>query len=288
MKRYIALIFTSLLCLGVVVFLFYLLLKQDNMSYVTYIRFQVNPSFVIGINKNENVVFFNALNSDASKYNLSMFQGKSLSDATKIFIEKLGESKTNKDTINLTVMTKNKELENHIVDIISNRINNFDNKYKINVLEANRDELEHYSNEIIYNLTRTYSTDKLESLSKDVYMGVKKHIEGKINKLNLKKLNNSQILDICNTKKNEGYFNDLMLNSITLSDNDFYVGKNSSYKINFSLDKDNNFIYQITLYLELNYTKNGDKTIVETYDFQYDFIGEVETISHLKTYFYTF
>ena len=103
MKRYFALIGIVIFTLVVTVSLFVFLISRTN-SYITYIKLQVNPSFVIGIDDNNKVVFYNALNEDGNNYNLGMFQGKSLEEATKIFVEKLGYAQPGKDEINLTVL----------------------------------------------------------------------------------------------------------------------------------------------------------------------------------------
>ena len=99
MKRYIKFITAIIVSITLIVLLFLLLIRQNN-SYITYIKLQVNPSFIIGINNDKVVVFYNALNEDANKYNLSMFQGKKIDEAAKVFIEKLGKSTDDKNEIN--------------------------------------------------------------------------------------------------------------------------------------------------------------------------------------------
>ena len=289
MKRYITLILMSILALGMVGVLFYLLLRQDGTSYVTYIKFQVNPSFVIGINKNENVVFYNALNTDAGKYNLSMFQGKKIDEATKVFIEKFGKVKDNKDTISITVMTKNTDLENHIAKLIRDEILKYDSNYQFNLIEASREELERYSNEIRYNLPRSYSNDKLKEISKIIFDKVNNYVTQRLNTIKMNKLLNEAIMNLLKGYSEKNYFTDYDLFSINLNMDNAVLGKKSNYEVNFSFDEDNKLIYKITLNLELNYKNVGnEETTIETYDYQYEVFDDLETISNLKTYFYVY
>jgi len=287
MKRYVSLI---LICVGTIILmtaLFYFLLRQDNY-YITYIKLQVNPSFVIGIDEKKNVVFYNALNEDGNKYNLSMFQGKSLEEATRIFIEKLGIAKENKDEINLTVMTKNNILEKEIADIISNVIKGFDNNYQIILHEPTNDELEKYSDETIYNISPSINDETLKLISKDIYDKINNHIDKKINNLHLKNLNKEDRVSLLKEKQEEGYFSDYILSNIKIDEYNVTLLEKSNYSIIFTYDEENNYTYRIVLNLEIEKEKNEIKRIVEVYIFSYEEIDNIGKINDLKRYFYSF
>ena len=81
MKKYIiGFIIILLLIAGC----FYLVFSRDENLTITYIRFKVNPEFVIGINNHERVVFYNPLNEDAKIFNLMMFNNKTLDEACAV------------------------------------------------------------------------------------------------------------------------------------------------------------------------------------------------------------
>ena len=286
MKQYIKLIIVIIFGLGIMGGLFYLLLRQDN-SFVTYIKLQVNPSFVIGINKNERVVFYNALNEDANVYNLSMFEGKSLSDATKVFIERLGSSKEEKNVINVTVMTKNDNLIKHISAIISKEIIDFDNSYQINYIEATKEELERYSNEVRYNLPRSKNDDDLKAIGRIVNNKISGYVDDKIKHLKLKKLSKDEEFEVITLKQEEGYFNDFDFSGIKLGEDNLTIGNKSSYKVDFRL-VDGSWYYIINLNLELNYKLFSDETTIEVYEYNYELFDDLEKINNLKTSFYVF
>lgn len=286
-KRYISLIIVCVLTLGIMTFLFYLLLRQDN-AYVTYIKLQVNPSFVMGINKDKKVVFYNALNNDGNKYNLSMFQGKDLASATKTFIEKLGSAKEEKSVINLTIMTKNNNLEKEIFDIMEKEIKKFDNNYMVYYHEPTFEELERYSNETVYNLDSSLENDDLKSISRDVYQMVNDYVEKKMKSLKLDKIKPEEKVALLKEQQEKGYFTDLSLSNMVLDNHKIVLLERSNYSITFSYTDNFEYSYKITLNLEVEYEKNELKHIVEVYKFNYELGEDKEILSNLKTYFYTF
>ena len=285
MKRYITFIGLIILSLGVVGALFYLLLRQDGTSYVTYIKLQVNPSFVIGVNKDENVVFYNALNADAGKYNLSMFQGKSLKDATNVFINKYGKSKENKNVISITVMTKNKDTQKHITSVMEKEIINYDNTYSVLSMEPSLEELERYSNEVQYNLNKTLSEEDLKDISRNIYEQVNNYVLNKVNSLKLDKVKEDK-MELITKYQEENYFNDYKLSDIQLENKE--IMSKSNYEVEFNLNEENNIEYKIILNLVIDYTKIEEKTTVEEYEFKYELLEDTDEISDLKTSFYVF
>lgn len=287
MKRYISLILISILTLGIIVLLFYLMLRQDN-SYITYIKLQVNPSFVIGINSNKKVVFYNALNEDGNKYNLEMFQGKGLDEATRVFISKLGNAQEDKNEINLTVMTKNNILEQEIVNIIAKEIKEFDSNYIVIAHEATYEEMERYSNEAIYNIAASLKNNDLKIIGKLTYDKVLNYVNSRIKSLNLSKMPIENQIELLKEKVEEGYFNSYSLSNMRISEYNVILLEKSSYSVDFKFNEDNSYKYEIILYLEVEHEKNELKNIVEVYTYTYE-LGEGDgIISNLKKYFYTF
>ncbi len=277
-KRSFALIGIIILTLGVLGTLFYFLLKQDN-SYITYIKIQVNPSFVLGINEKNNVVFYNALNNDGNKYNLSMFQGKNLGDAIEIFINKLGMSNEEKNIINVTIMTKNNLRENEIFAIIKEKIANYDNNYIVINHEPTNDELERYSNEVVYNLKSSLKQNDIKMISSSIYDKINNYIDNKIN--NIVNFDESFVLE------NEGYFNDFNLLNINLTEYNVSILERSNYQVDFIFDEEGQYIYNIVLNLELEKEiDNLEKKLIEVYSYSYQLGDELELLSNLKTNYY--
>ncbi len=287
MKRYIKFITAIIVSITLIVLLFLLLIRQNN-SYITYIKLQVNPSFIIGINNDKVVVFYNALNEDANKYNLSMFQGKKIDEAAKVFIEKLGKSTDDKNEINLSIITKNKKLENDIFNDIEKEIKNYDENYKIIINEPTNEDLEKFSSEVVYNLKNSLTNEDLKEIGREINTSVRSYIDSQISKLNISKLNNLKKRQILEEKISDDYFNNYIISNIKLNKENIKISKRSNYKINFSFDDDNKYYYSINLNLEFDYTKKEDKTIIETYKYDYEQGEDVEYLRNLKNYYYSF
>lgn len=287
MKRYIKLILVGIFSLSLIIFLFFLLIKQDN-NYITYIRLQVNPNFILGINKDRKVVFYNALNEDAGKYNLSMFQGKSLDEAINVFIEKYGVSKEGKDEIFLSIMTKNHQLENDIYSIIQKAIMNYDGNYKVLLNEPTNEELERFSGEVVYNLKNTLTNEDLKEIGRIVNKELNKYVENQINKLKMDKLTNEQKKQMLEEKIDENYFNDFILTNIKLNRDDITFSKRSNYNIDFVFNEDNTYQYKTQLNLELDYEKIDEKVIIEVYKYIYEQGEDIEYIRDLTNYYYSY
>lgn len=287
MKRYIKLFLVSVITLGLIVFVFFILIKQDN-SYITYIKFQVNPSFVIGINNDKKVIFFNALNEDGNKYNLAMFSGKTLNEAMQVFIEKLKTISADKREIALSVMTKNHVLEKDIYQVIVKEITSYDANYQVTLIEPLPDELEKYSSEVVYNLKRSLNNDKLKEIGGKIYSNLDNYVTNKISKLNLSKVNKEKKKTILQEKIQSGYFNDFVIANLSFKEDNITLLARSNYKISFTFNEDGTYAYTLVLYLAMDYEKKNDKTIVETYQFDYEKKDDVASVRNLKVYYYTF
>ena len=282
MKRYFSLIGMIILIIGVIGTLFFFMLKQDN-SYITYIKIQVNPSFIIGINEKKNVVFYNALNEDGNKYNLMMFQGKSLDEAVKIFIEKLGIAKDNKDEINVTIMTKNYHTKEEIFNIINSSVINYDNNYKIVLHEPTIDEMERYSSEVVYNLKPSLTNNNLKEFGNKVYQIIDSYVLNKIEQINV--IDNNEIDMIKELDENE-IFNDY--NLVKISDDELKMLEKSYYRVNFIYNEDLTYSYTISLFLDVEKNIINENNIVEEYVYQYEKGEEKDLIKNLKICYYKY
>ena len=201
MKKYIiGFIIILLLIAGC----FYLVFSRDENLTITYIRFKVNPEFVIGINNNERVVFYNPLNEDAKIFNLMMFNNKTLDEACEIFIEKMDENNylVNKK-IDLTIITKNLEKERKIVQKIKDSVIKLDSEIEISTVSPTSEELLSYSNETAYGLPVTYDNIVLQTIGKEIKDNIDFYIQNKIKLLNLDKLSNDKKIEII--KENPDY-----------------------------------------------------------------------------------
>ena len=83
MKKYIFAFLGIFLLISACIYLVFS--RHENLT-ITYIKFKVNPEFVIGINSSDRVILYNPLNDDAKIFNLSMFNNKSLDEFAQIFI----------------------------------------------------------------------------------------------------------------------------------------------------------------------------------------------------------
>ena len=86
MKKFIFFVLFVAVIIGSIV---YFVFSSDKALVITYIKFNINPEFVIGVNSKDEVCIFNPLNEDAKILNLGMFNGNSLEDATSIILDKL-------------------------------------------------------------------------------------------------------------------------------------------------------------------------------------------------------
>lgn len=288
MKKYIiGFIIILLLIAGC----FYLVFSRDENLTITYIRFKVNPEFVIGINNNERVVFYNPLNEDAKIFNLMMFNNKTLDEACEIFIEKMDENNylVNKK-IDLTIITKNLEKERKIVQKIKDSVIKLDSEIEISTVSPTSEELLSYSNETAYGLPVTYDNLVLQTIGKEIKDNIDFYIQNKIKLLNLDKLANDKKIEIIKENYDNGYFNDYDISSY--SNYDIIPSKRSNYDVIFSFNDDFTYSYNIILNLEFDLYREElvnelRKGIVEVYKYTYD-ENNNELISNYKNEFYKF
>ena len=245
MKKYIVIfIIIFLLIAGC----FYLVFSRDETLTITYIKFKVNPEFVIGINNQEKVVFYNPLNEDAKIFNLMMFKNNTLNEVCKIFVDEMEKNNylENKH-IDLTVITKNLEKENKIVQQITNSVNAIDKEIVIKTVSPTSEELLSYSNETAYGLSVTYDNLTLQSIGKEMKNNIDLYIQSKIKSLNLNKLSLDKKCQVIKEQYDNGYFNDYDISSY--NNNDIILSNRSTYDVIFNFNDDFTYSYNIILNL---------------------------------------
>lgn len=270
---------------------FYLVFSHNENLAITYIKFKVNPEFIIGINSSDSVVFYNPLNDEAKLFDLSMVDGKSLRDVSSLFVEKLDASDYLVDkSIDIVVMTKNKEKEKRIYELINESVKVYNDEISVECLEPTIDELIAYSNETVYDLIPSYKEEDLMIISREIYTKVTSYVDKKLKALKLDGVNDIEII-----KENymNGYFNDFSLSSVIFKDYLFTYSKRSTYHINFNYHLDNTYDYEIILDLELDCSMDVEtidykEGIVEVYKFLYQEVDGVGKLEEYKNCFYKF
>lgn len=289
MKKYIVL---SLIFVFLIAGCFYLVFSRDENLTITYIKFKVNPEFVVGINSNNKVVMYNPLNEEAKIFNLSMFSNKTLNEMCEIFVTKIEENNyLENNDINVTVMTKNLEKRNSIYKIVNDVINVKDSKIVVNLIEPNDDELLSYSNEVVFDLETTYQNEDLIKISEDIIKEIKLYVDNRINSLKLEKLSNEKKKEIIDSNNSLGYFNDFDIKNV-LMEYDIIISNRTKYDVVFNYDDELIYTYDIILNMEFDHynenvvddTKEG---IVEVYKYTYN-SSNYGIISEYKNHFYKF
>jgi len=270
---------------------FYFVFSRDENLTITYIRFKVNPDFVIGINSKDKVVMYNPLNEDASIFNLGMFNNKSLEEVSSIIFSRVNESSYLVDNdVNITVMTKNLEKRNRFAKIINDVIKKNNNSIDVNVLEPTSDELLAYSNEEVFDLEPSFNENDLVSISNDVKNKIDLYIKGKIDNLSLDKFSLEEQKIILESNLNLGYFDGFVITNDMIN-YDIILSKRSNYQVIFIFNEDLEYSYNIILNLEFDYYQESlidEKRVgnVEVYKYSFDTSNNV--ISNSVNHFYRF
>ena len=137
-------------------------------------------------------------------------------------------------------------------------------------------------------MKNSLTNEDLKEIGREINTSVRSYIDSQISKLNISKLNNLKKRQILEEKISDDYFNNYIISNIKLNKENIKISKRSNYKINFSFDDDNKYYYSINLNLEFDYTKKEDKTIIETYKYDYEQGEDVEYLRNLKNYYYSF
>ena len=288
MKKYI-------IGLLIIVFLiagcFYFVFSRDETLTITYIRFSVNPDFVIGINNKDQVVMYNPLNDDANLFNLGMFNNKSVEEVTNIFLDVVNKNNYLVDKeVNLTIMTKNLVKRKRFAEMIISVIKRTNNSIKINILEPTSEELFAYSNEEVFDVIPSFNENDLKYIAMDYQKQIDLYVKNKINNLKLDKLNLSEQKVIIENSLLNGYFSDFLIDSVLLN-YDIFPSSRTNYQVVFNFDEDLTYSYNIFLDLEFDYYKkiqDNEKNIgvVEVYEYSFDTNDEL--MSNYINHFYRF
>ena len=137
-------------------------------------------------------------------------------------------------------------------------------------------------------MKNSLTNEDLKEIGREINTSVRSYIDSQISKLNISKLNNLKKRQILEEKISDDYFNNYIISNNKLNKENIKISKRSNYKINFSFDDDNKYYYSINLNLEFDYTKKEDKTIIETYKYDYEQGEDVEYLRNLKNYYYSF
>lgn len=282
MKKFIFFVLFVAVIIGSIV---YFVFSSDKALVITYIKFNINPEFVIGVNSKDEVCIFNPLNEDAKILNLGMFNGNSLENATSIILDKLDKANYLKDDMYITVMSKNPDKIEYFYEKINNKVKEKNKDLVLINKRASNEELTAYSNEVVYDVKATYDNNKLLVICSNIEKSLDEYVKDKINSLKIDDLNKDEILKYYNEQLENGYFNDYDLLFYKLDDADLKIMDTSSYTISF----DSSLKYTISLDLELEKVnkvskKNDSYSLVEQYLFNY----KDKKINNLKINFYKY
>lgn len=288
MKKYIIGI---LIIVFLIIGCFYFVFSHDENLTITYIRFKVNPDFVIGINNKDKVVMYNPLNEDASIFNLGMFNNKSLEEVSSIFVSWVNENNYLVDNdVNITVMTKNLEKRNRLTKIINDVIKKTNNRIVVNVLEPTSDELLAYSNEEVFDVEPSFNENDLIIISNDIKDKIDLYVRDRIVNLKLDKLSSEEQKIILENNLNLGYFNDFVITNDMVNYN-IFLSNRSKYEVIFNFNEDLTYYYNIILNLEFDYYQESlidEKRIGNVEVYKYSFDSSSNVISDNVNHFYRF
>lgn len=286
MKNFIIWLLIVFIFIGSVV---YFVFTSDNSFTVTYIKFNINPEFIIGVNDKDEVKIYNPLNDDAKVLNLGMFNGYKIEDAMEVIFNKLDEKNyLTSSNIDITVITKSSDKIKYYYDKINPIVNSKLKDVSLVNHKASHEELLAYSNEVSYDIKATYNNEVLKKVSEDLSLEINNYVSNLVNGLNLGNLTLTEKNEVIRHQESEGYFNNYNLLDYQIKDYELVINNGSKYKINF-VNNDDATQYEIELYLVLEHYGLIEK---ETANYktieEYRFIYRANEIYGLKNNFYKF
>jgi len=271
MKNFIIWLLIAFTFIGSVV---YFVFSSEGSLSITYIKFNINPEFIIGINNKDEVKIYNPLNDDAKVLNLNMFNGYKLEETVSIILEKLERNNyLDISQIDITVITKSDEKISYYFDKIRSVINK---NYSYIVLKNNKashEELIAYSNEVSYDIKASFNNNDLKEIAGNVKFELENHVNNLINRLNISELELNDKFDALMQSDAIGYFEDYDLTNYVINNNDLKVSDGSNYDIKFNYT-DTEYTFDIELNLILEYTGQ--------------FVKEEQTYNKIEEYRYTY
>lgn len=228
-----------------------------------YLRIENELSIIIGFSCDNIVSSITPLDDNSSLvFNYLMFENNDLSNAFKIFIDKVIENKIDNKEFKITIFTKNQDNINRIVDLFKEVSLSYQNDYTVNVIDASKEELNIYSNESVKR-NASYSEKDILEITEFLYDDINGYIDHKIDLLKGNK--EKEIIK----NLNGNYFYDFDINNyLWREEYSIYNSNKNSYQVNFNFDDDCS--YDIILNLEWNYLlRDGEYNIVEVYNYRY-------------------
>lgn len=285
MKNFIVWLLIAFIFIGSVV---YFVFTSDKSFTVTYIKFNNNPEFIIGVNSQDEVKIFNPLNDGAKILNINMFNGLNFEESIEKILNKLDSSNyLNLNEFDITIITKSDKK----IAYYYNKINNVITKKNLNLNlinnNASHDELLAYSNEVSYDIKPSYDNLVLKEIASNLQLEISDYINSLINGLSIEELDMVSKQDIINQKSLEGYFNNYNLLDYKISNYNLTINEGSKYAVNF-LYNDEGITFNIELNLVLEHKRshiveNQNYNIIEEYHFNFN-----NEVYGLKNNFYKF
>ena len=286
MKNFILWLLIAFTFFGSVI---YFVFSSDKSFTITYIKFNINPEFIIGINDKDVVKIYNPLNDDAKVLNLNMFNGYKLENAVEIILDKLDANNyLDVSQIDITVITKSDKKISYYYNQISNVIKMKKSNIVLVNNKASHEELLAYSNEVSYDVEPSYNNETLKIISNELYQELNNHVNNLINQLNINELELIDMVDVLTQNDEVGYFENYKLNDYIIDNYDLKINEESSYDVKFTYDE-TGYIFDIELNLVLEHNgefENDENTynVIE----QYHYLYKNNEVVGLKTNFYKF
>ena len=258
MKKTFALVIAFALFLGACIYV----VISSPVPSVTHIKFEGDKSFIIGINNQDRVIIYHALD-DNKTFNLQLFNSKSLKESCKLI-----QNRMKTDAINVTILSMNKKNVDRLKEIIKTETD----KKLVNFKNPKIDDLATYSDEVKYDLSSTYTKDKIKEISNEIATDIKKGID-------IKLVNYEDVKEI-EKKVREEDFLDFDITKYDLTKYKLTVYDYSKYKVDYHFDEE--FTYDIILNMEL---KEDREDYVEIYKYTYNL--STDEINDYKTIFYS-
>lgn len=286
MKNFIIWLLIAFAFIGSVVY--FVFSSEDSLS-ITYIKFEINPEFIIGINNKDEVKIYNPLNNDAKVLNLNMFNGYKLEETMEIIFSKLKENGyLNVSQMDISVITKSDNKINYYYNIISDVIRK--NNYNILLINqpASHEELVAYSNEVSHEIKPNFSNDVFKNIAFDISNYLNNHVNVLISNLNIEELSLNEKIDALTQSDSVGYFEDYELTNYIINNYQLKIKDNSSYDVKFTYD-DVGYSFNIELNLIFEYRGYflKDEISYNTIE-EYSFVYKNDDIYAYKNNFYKF
>lgn len=286
MKNFIIWLLIAFSFIGSVIY--FVFSSEDSIS-ITYIKFNINPEFIIGINNKDEVKIYNPLNDDAKILNLNLFNGYKIEEAVSIILNKLEDNNyLDISQINITVITKSDKKISYYFDKIRKVVNEKNNNIILVNDKASHEELVAYSNEVSYDIKPSLNNEILKNISNKLFLDLNDHVNVLINALNINELDLTNKIDVLNRSDAVGYFEHYDLSNYVFDNYDLKLNELSKYDVIFTYDDVGyNFDIELNLIVEHNSEHMKDENIYNVVE-EYHYIFRNNEIYGLKKNFYKF